>query len=304
MVHEKDPCPICHNQPNKVLHTDIPGLNFTDCPRCGYFFIYLTAVPWASNYSCGKRQRAIASSTIRNMQHYTITMENYEELFARPDKSVLEKIDNLLLFLERSTETLASQLMFSASDLALQAECWALDAKEIHAMLLFLKKQDKIEWVPPVSIGNATDTPNTHRASITYKGWEYIENLRMAKTVSNQGFVAMWFNEEVNNIFDNVLRPAIEGAGYSAMRIDKKNTLTALTMKLYGRFGEAALSSQTQPAIEAAFTTRQDLPTVWGCRFSGRAVKMKTCILMCANTIASFGSPTILQRSEKPWQFE
>ena len=56
---------------------------------------------------------------------------------------------------------------------------------------------------------------------VTHKGFARIEEME-TKTDSSQGFVAMWFNDEVKGIFENGIEPAIKEAGYKAMRIDQK----------------------------------------------------------------------------------
>lgn len=45
--------------------------------------------------------------------------------------------------------------------------------------------------------------------------------LSKKETNSSQAFVAMWFNEEVNQIYDDAMAPAIREAGYTTRRIDK-----------------------------------------------------------------------------------
>ena len=41
---------------------------------------------------------------------------------------------------------------------------------------------------------------------------------------TKQAFVAMWFNDEVNEAYDKGIKPAIVDAGYNPMRIDNKET--------------------------------------------------------------------------------
>lgn len=38
---------------------------------------------------------------------------------------------------------------------------------------------------------------------------------------SKEAFVAMWFDQSVNGLFDSAIKPAIESCGYKAIRIDK-----------------------------------------------------------------------------------
>ncbi|NDB69757.1 MAG: hypothetical protein EB015_17485, partial [Methylocystaceae bacterium] len=58
-------------------------------------------------------------------------------------------------------------------------------------------------------------------------GFDEIEN-RLKSIESKEAFVAMWFNEQMNNIFDNAIKPAIEVCGYSAIRIDKSETINQI----------------------------------------------------------------------------
>ena len=55
---------------------------------------------------------------------------------------------------------------------------------------------------------------------ISPRGWDHLQ----ATGISNAstGFVAMWFNDEMNVAWEKAIYPAIKAAGYSPLRIDKK----------------------------------------------------------------------------------
>lgn len=57
--------------------------------------------------------------------------------------------------------------------------------------------------------------------SITAKGWEKVSQLRQTNDVANQGFIAMSFAQETNNIKDCFMK-AISDAGYKPMIINAK----------------------------------------------------------------------------------
>ena len=57
--------------------------------------------------------------------------------------------------------------------------------------------------------------------TLNIKGLERLESLETNKD-SRQAFVAMWFDESMNDIYDKAIQPAIEELGYQAMRIDRK----------------------------------------------------------------------------------
>lgn len=54
------------------------------------------------------------------------------------------------------------------------------------------------------------------------RGYERLDALRSTAVVTDQGFVAMWFGEAVNNAYANGIEPALLEAGYRSMRIDRK----------------------------------------------------------------------------------
>jgi hypothetical protein len=67
------------------------------------------------------------------------------------------------------------------------------------------------------SDGNAPGDP----VQITALGWEHIELLGVSISLSDQIFVAMWFgSDEQTRLYVDGIKPAIEGAGYNAIRID------------------------------------------------------------------------------------
>ena len=49
----------------------------------------------------------------------------------------------------------------------------------------------------------------------------YVESNEGNRRQTRQGFVAMWFDEKMGNVFEEGFAPAIEEAGYSPCRIDK-----------------------------------------------------------------------------------
>lgn len=59
-------------------------------------------------------------------------------------------------------------------------------------------------------------------AALTFAGWERVEHLKAAHVKSDQAFVALWFDETMNDAFDRGFELAVKDAGYRALRIDRK----------------------------------------------------------------------------------
>jgi len=60
------------------------------------------------------------------------------------------------------------------------------------------------------------------KASITINGLLYLDSLELDRKESRTCFVAMWFSEEMSEIYQSSIAPAIEKSGYMPIRIDKK----------------------------------------------------------------------------------
>ena len=66
--------------------------------------------------------------------------------------------------------------------------------------------------------------------TITVEGWNRIAELERGQPGAKpeQIFVAMWFDESVSSAFEGGIRPAIEDAGYVALRIDQKEFVSRI----------------------------------------------------------------------------
>lgn len=72
------------------------------------------------------------------------------------------------------------------------------------------------QWVRPTR--PLTDT--TYCVKVTEQGYEAFHRPDLPD--SGQAFVAMWFHKSMDDVYEYGLRPAIEEAGYKAVRIDRQ----------------------------------------------------------------------------------
>ena len=66
--------------------------------------------------------------------------------------------------------------------------------------------------------------PKDKAYALTLEGMKRLEGQGYGQ-LSNQAFVAMWFDDEVKAAYDDGIEPAIKDAGYRAVRIDRKDFL-------------------------------------------------------------------------------
>ena len=65
-------------------------------------------------------------------------------------------------------------------------------------------------------------TDGIERITVTVDGYARIDSLKTSSVDSAQAFVAMWFDDEMNDAYEKGIKPAIEQSGYTPMRIDRK----------------------------------------------------------------------------------
>ncbi|MDR0951484.1 MAG: nucleoside 2-deoxyribosyltransferase [Oscillospiraceae bacterium] len=56
--------------------------------------------------------------------------------------------------------------------------------------------------------------------SLTYEGLSYVEQLEKSSPISTSAFVAMWFCDEMNHVYDNAIYPAITECGFEPFKVD------------------------------------------------------------------------------------
>ena len=91
-----------------------------------------------------------------------------------------------------------------------------------------------------------------------------------------QAFVAMWFHEEMTNAYEEGIKKAVESAGYTPMRIDKKPDVNKIDDEIIAeirrsRFLVADITHGKDGArggvyFEAGFAYGLGLPVIYTCR--------------------------------------
>jgi hypothetical protein len=119
---------------------------------------------------------------------------------------------------------------------------------------------------------------------LTAKGFERLDELQSSNTRSTQAFIAMWFEPKLREVCDLGIEPAIRAAGYSPMRIDKKEHINKIDDEIIAeirrsRFVVADFTCQkitnesqsfSVPRggvyFEAGFAMGIGIPVIWTCR--------------------------------------
>ncbi|MDR3372977.1 MAG: hypothetical protein P4L98_04535 [Ancalomicrobiaceae bacterium] len=131
---------------------------------------------------------------------------------ARP-RSVVERSESYLMFIESQTSYIGEKISSFAGRLESLSYTESANIDEIAYLSRVLEQKG---WV----FSSETFLTGERILELTIDGYIHLDELRTRQTLSSQAFVAMWFDASMTDAYDNGLKPGIEDAGYSAVRID------------------------------------------------------------------------------------
>ncbi len=188
-------------------------------------------------------------------------------------KYIKSKISNIGELFEYETHHygcdphLNSQLCHRHAKMLAWSESLYLD--ELEYFLKFLQDQ---KWLEKSDYSS----DETHRYSITIAGYSHLAELENRIPDSSQAFVAMWFDESMNDAWEKGIEPAIKETGYDAMRIDKKEHLNKIDDEIIAEirrskflvadFTEGEKGTRGGVYYEAGFAHGLNIPVIFTCR--------------------------------------
>lgn len=196
----------------------------------------------------------------------TITIELIERAIARSPMPVVERAERLLQFLHEDTSQVGEMLEYGHGDPRPRLYSESADDSEIRFLLEFLEQQ-----------GLITDNSafGTFAVSLTVPGFAHVAQ-QSAAPDSSQAFVAMWFHDSMEALYADGIRPAVEDAGYEALRVDLSPTLHRIDDQIIAeirrsRFLIADFTHDERGArgsvyYEAGFAHGLGIPVIFTCR--------------------------------------
>lgn len=283
-------CPVCFFSPCD-FHPVKNDNYFFLCPRCGDFQISYEAYVNFSRASVSDKQRIIASSLVREMgRNVRLSTTDEERLFNTPDIPVLKKADKLLCALEKRTDFVGQKLHITTDDWPIMADCWAFAWEEFRGLLQLLVDMDRIS-----AHGDALKSGRD--ITIRPDGWKRLDELKQTPSNSAQGFVAMWFDDEVNHVYPDCFAPAIRAAGYEPHRVDEREHIGKIDDEIIlqirrSRFVVAdATGTRGGVYYEAGFAHGLGIPVFWTCREDHGLhfdVRQYNCIFWKSDQLSDF----------------
>lgn len=202
-----------------------------------------------------------------------ITPERLEYAIHRPSLQVHERAERLLKRLAYQADTIGVDIDVRRGTPSPYAWSESTEWEEVAFLLTYLRdcgwlSQEKSDSGMNMMAGLA-------RGVVTVAGYNQVAKL--TKSVdSSQAFVAMWFNPDVNQVYDHAIRPAVETAGFTPFRVDRENFLGKIDDQIIAeirrsRFLIADMTHGNEGArgsvyFEAGLALGLGIPVIYTCR--------------------------------------
>ena len=208
-----------------------------------------------------------------------ITIDEVKRAQTSRDLRVDERADRLLRYLASKTQTVGEGIPIYTGehgdwmDFGLAWSESILDG-EVNYLLDYLRGRGftRTESVTTAHALGSSTGPGT---VVTVEGYARIADAIEAVD-SSQAFVAMWFDPSLNDLYERGIKPGVEAAGYSPLRIDQKPDANKIDDEIIAeirrsRFVVADCTHGEGGArggvyYEAGFAYGQKIPVIFTCR--------------------------------------
>lgn len=276
----QEPCPIWGGNPVEVYADIRRRIKFVrDSSRAGGgYSITYEAERIAQNIEDRQKSKLttwILDNQPRNPDEYLASSCDYPMVYKKtvdyiinqPFLNVHRRADRLLQFIASNSGTIGKQVSIQQNSQEMLAWSESTSENEVFFCLNYLQQNG---WL---QLNQFTDMD--YLATVTVAGYSRIAE-QETNLDSSQAFVAMWFGESMDEIFNKGIRPAIEDAGYRPLRIDQKPDINKIDDEIIAeirrsRFVVADFTHGKDGArggvyYEAGFATGLKIPVIYSCR--------------------------------------
>ncbi|MBW1824906.1 MAG: hypothetical protein JRI87_10135 [Deltaproteobacteria bacterium] len=260
------PCILCNSTVSRSQVGQTSALYMAECEVCGKYI----SDDFNDNGFGQKSDldRAMISAYTRELHElqspipelHNLDFENQIEVIIQryKNKSIIEKLNNLVLYVGHNSDYFGKPLIFhEEKDYPItysgnKTECDNIKNQVFEAG--YVKN--------PRSGGNV---------SLTWEGWLKYEELQSRVISFKKCFVAMSCKPELNEIYENGIKKAVEEAGYEPVFIEKEEHNEKICDLIIAeirnsKFLVADVTGQRQNVYyEAGFAQGLNLDVIWTC---------------------------------------
>ncbi|WP_404405714.1 hypothetical protein [Pelagibacterium halotolerans] len=205
-----------------------------------------------------------------------------DEAERRRPLAVHERADNLLRYLRTKSDLLGAVVKFYALDNSKAAEAehellaWT-GSRQISEVITLAEYCAQEAWVEHRATERTGASKNTiHELMLRPPGYARLAELDGASSASDQAFVAMWFDNSMNDAYEKGIAAAIADAGYQPVRIDGKEHNNKIDDEIIAEirrsrfliadFTQGETGARGGVYYEAGFAHGPNIPVIFTCR--------------------------------------
>ena len=277
-MDENRPCPIWNPSDVRVGSSG-GGVSCWNSPRAGgEYFVDESALrvgDWLSDREKARlttwliKQRRLGTPRPvipHDLQSVRSDHRKFKSIIHELDLTVHARADELLKYIQQNTPHIGRA--FLASDFLpdMFAYTESVDTEELQYLTDYLVGKGWLE----------KSTKATIALIVTVEGYTRLAKLEQVIVDSSQAFVAMWFDNSLDPVYDEAISPAIKNMGYEAIRIDRRHHLDKIDDRIIAeiRRSRFIIADFTQGDggarggvyYEAGFAHGLDIPVIFTCR--------------------------------------
>ena len=221
-------------------------------------------------------QRRLGNDCPRILGH------NIDEADQQRSLLIHERANNLLRYIQKQLPDIGTDFYFEthissitdpssgASRIFWEMLAWC-ESRKIDELQYLLDYLEGESWLQRVQHG-----ATCLRYRLTVPGHSHLAEIDHVVTDSSKAFVAMWFDESMNNAWEEGVRPAIIETGYDPVRIDKEELVDKIDDAIIAAIRKARFlvadftHGKTGPRggvyYEAGFAHGLNIPVIFTCR--------------------------------------
>jgi nucleoside 2-deoxyribosyltransferase len=275
---DHDNCPFCGEK--SVIHGG--EILKIECDTCGIFQItrealedlpgekkYKQHLPKVSAYTRSRtiNEKEIITVVLRDEESNNIPRITIEEIINRFPKYIPERVDRALI-------NLAKMSKFTGDKIALTGKDWPIfypDSSDLKSVMFAFNQLIFNSFIEDYGFikGRAVLPPEVE---VTAKGWNRIYEIEKGNIKSKQAFIAMWFNESMEEVVEKGFKQAIRDAGYEPLRIDNKEHNNKIDDEIVAEIRRSKFvvcdftGNRGNVYFEAGLAIGLGLPVIWCCR--------------------------------------
>jgi hypothetical protein len=264
----KSPCPICNRQ---VEITNPCGIATVQCVFCGKYETENINTFTTEVLGWSAEQRLNLSGWIQESSNARFSELNIKDFANLRSLTVGEKAEKALARLAQKFPKPGEWLDLSGGA---HVEVKAVARVSEDNELRFLMREflhEEMGFLLMHEIEEGIGRKEVYK--ISPKGWAYLDSLRHGNPDSQIGFIAMWFDKEVNDAH-LAIEKGIRDAGYAPLRIDRKEHNNKIDDEIVAsiRRSKFLVADFTKHRggvyFEAGLAMGLGLPVIWLCRES------------------------------------